>query len=58
MKGKTNIKCLSKVLGHHSPPEGWFNKSAPVLEGWNSILLKDIPLFSVLMMGVQSAVFN
>lgn len=21
IKGKTNVKCLSKVLGHHNPPE-------------------------------------
>ncbi len=57
------MKCLSKVLGHHMPPEQLhcalaliLQVSGTLLEGLNIILPKDIPSFSVLMMVVESAV--
>lgn len=57
-----HLKCLSKVLGHHRPPEQLQCTLALILQvsgtlqvGWNTNLLKDIPSFGVL---VESAVFG
>ncbi len=62
IKGKTNIKCLSKVLGHHVPLEQLQRTLALILQvselsgGMNTILPKDIPSFGILMMVVESTV--
>ena len=49
--------CLNKVLGLHMLPEQLQCRlplikqvSGTVLEGWNTIISKDIPSFGVLMM--------
>ena len=64
IKGKTNIKYLSKVLGHYEPPEHLQCALALILQslnssgGMNTILPIDIPSFGVLMMVVESAVYR